>query len=228
MIPIDICSWEEMKPIADPLSLLQPVSKPNYQLVKVPQESLKQIMDVADIFKSALVSHLENLAHSLDIATMVRSANECFKRMTALEVDYQTFHGQISRLIEYYQKLKESTEGKNLELEAAYEASVIEADDAKNELQRAETDLLSAETNNNSTREKIKELKESLAQLKAQDAAERNRFVSLTAERDRCHEAHLCSIRKVDRLYFEHEGKVQRGNAIREEIETLLRRLKGS
>ncbi|KAK1396147.1 hypothetical protein POM88_006010 [Heracleum sosnowskyi] len=227
LIPVDISSSpEERKPQADPLSLLQPVFKSNYQ-VKFPQESLKVMMDAAVVFKSALVSHLENLVPSLDIATMVQSANECFERMRGLGVDYQTFHGQISRLIEYYQKLKEFTEVKNLELEAAYEVSVIEADDAKNELHRAENDLLSAQTNNNLTSKRIKELKESLGQLKAQDDMERSRIVTLTAERDHRREANSCSLRKVDRLYSECEGNKKREDATREEIQRQLSRLRG-
>lgn len=173
------------------------------------------------------MSHLKKSARKLDIADMVKAANECFTRLRTLEVDYQAFHGEVYRLIEYCQKLKEANEGKNLGLKEAYENSVIDANDAKDKLHRAENDLFSAQTLHNLRRRKIKDLREMLGTLEAEEPMERNRLATLTAEKNRCHEAHSRSKNKVDRLSSELDGIKKQYDATKEEVWRSLSRLRG-
>lgn len=113
MIPLDTCSSpEQTKPEVDLLSWLEPVSKVRCP-IKVPQGSLRKLVDAAIVFKDALVAYLEETAHNLDIADMVQNANECFTRLRALEVDYRPFHGEVCTFIRKYLELKEAAKEKN-------------------------------------------------------------------------------------------------------------------
>lgn len=91
-------------------------------------------------------------------------------------------------------------------LEAAYEESVNKDHEAKEELHRAENDLLSVQTNHNLKERKITELTEMLGTLEEEVALERTRLETLTAKRNCCHKAHMLSKRKVARLYSEVKG----------------------
>lgn len=219
-----ICSSFEV----DHLSWLEPASRPNYHF-KIPQESLKKFMDVASVLKAGLVSHLEQSAHKLDIADMVQNANECFTRLRCLGLDYQPFHSEVSKLIKYYQELKEAVKEKNtltyLRLMTDHENSVVNANDAKEVLLRAISNLISAQTNNNLTRTRIKELTEMLGRLQMKESMERDGLEALTAERDRCNGAYSLAEKNVEETAARLEVIKERYDVAEKEIRSSLDRL---
>ncbi|XP_074355149.1 uncharacterized protein LOC141693862 isoform X2 [Apium graveolens] len=229
VVPLDICSSpEETKPEVDILSWLEPVSKARCP-IKGPRESLKKLVDAAVVFKDALVAYLEETAQNLDIADMVQNANECFTRLRGLEVDYRLFHGEVCTFIKNHLELKEATKEKNTlasRLRADYEDSMVNADDKKEVLLRAKNKLISAQTTNNLTAKKNKELTAILGRLKKVDAMERDGLAALTAGRDHCNETYLLAEKIVEETGARLEGINQRYDVAEQETQRSLGRLR--
>ncbi|KAK1355029.1 hypothetical protein POM88_048285 [Heracleum sosnowskyi] len=202
VMPLVISSdEEETKPQIDHLSMLMSVSKlPSH--IQTSQKNLEILMAAAVVLKDELLSHLVKTAHKLDTADMVRSANKCFTRLKSLKVDYGAFHGEVRELIKYFQELKEANEKNtcpDMGLKVAYEKSMSDVNNAREELANAERNLINAQTNHNSTMQRIEKLIAMTHRLKEEADKERNGIENLASKKNHYDEVLSLAEKRKDR-----------------------------
>ncbi|KAK1355030.1 hypothetical protein POM88_048286 [Heracleum sosnowskyi] len=207
VIPLEISSDEEdMKPIVDRLLWSEPVSSRNSH-TKIPLDKRRE---AAAVLKDSFVSNLEMNGHQMSIALIVKRADDCFTGLRSLYVDFQPFHAQVLKLINSYRKLKQLHNGKNpgvaLDLESAYEMSVLAANDAEEELHTAEHQVINAQTKFEKTIEKIENIQITLHILEGEKTVARDELESSTTKRKHCNEAYLLAQKSVEEIGAKLEG----------------------
>ncbi|KAK1368651.1 hypothetical protein POM88_034743 [Heracleum sosnowskyi] len=178
---VDITSSEKENPKCD-----LPPLKPNSREEVLPDDR-QHLVNAASVLKSQLVARLTSSAEKLRTEDMNDLADRCYNALRELGEDYTSFRRDVYRLIAQHQKLEYAAKNKDnwndRDIKARYNQKVFSLSNMTTKLSSAEDKLSRAET-------KREELKTALLRLTEELSEEEDRIKTLTAERNKCKEAH--------------------------------------
>lgn len=224
---VELTSSEEKNPKCD-LPPVAPSLKPSSQEEVLPDDR-QHLVNAAFVLKSQLVARLTSSAEKLKTDDMTDLADRCYNALRELGDDYTSFRRDIHKLIAQNQKLEYAAKNKvnwnDRDIKARYNQQVKSLSNMTNKLSCAEDKLYRAKT-------KREELKTALLRLTEELSEEEDRINSLTAERDKCKEAHSDVEVEFEKLVAEKKkGNVAfeaintRYNAAKKEFERLSNQL---